>query len=442
MQVRTLDATVGGHGGVPKAGRRSALAVPVRQLAGTAFVFVSLFPWVSLGTNTLDSQPWALLLACVFLFTSLRVPFEGRLVGLLLFVPAVLVVGLLAAPNFDFRFYRSVYGYASVPLLIVSYYIYVRWYGVPLSVARIANVIYLAAGILQQLFGPTVTGTLTVVRTTADRGVPSLAVEPTYFGILLLFFSWLLYVANDYRPRRADFALVAANVLFVLFVSRSSMAVLFMMVAILLALVYAFRLRVFALMLAGALVVGVGYVLFLRATRIGTLVRIVADEGFLGLVRADASVNSRVAHAVFSWHGAVADFFVPHGFSGFADTFGAMRERYGGFFWYGEPTNAIMSYAGAFVFELGWVGLAFLGYVFYLLFQFNRQRMLELALLAALLNSALPVAFPLIPLLVVVLYVSRPDRINARRRGLTEARRSSGAAWQRTEELATGSSLR
>ena len=410
MLVRALDATVGSNAGLPKAEGAASVAVPVQQLAGMAFVFVSLFPWVSLGTNTLDSQPWALLLACGFLVISVRVPFDARLVGLLLFIPAVLAVGLVIAPNLDFRFYRSVYGYASVPLLVVSYYIYIRRYGVPLSVARIANVIYLAVAVLQQLFGPTITGALTVIRTTPGRGVPSLAVEPTYFGILLLFFSWLIYAANDYRPRRADFALVVANVLFILFVSKSSMAILFLMAAILLAVLYGFRLRVFGLMLAAALVAGAGYVLFLQTTRIGTLARIVADQGFLGLVRTDASVNSRVAHAVFAWQGAVTDFFVPHGFSRFADTFEPMRERYGGFFWYGEPTNAIMSYAGAFVFELGWVGLAFLGYLFYLLFQFNRQRLLELTLLAALLNSALPVAFPLIPLLVVVLYVTRRDR--------------------------------
>ena len=395
MQVGALDAR--------------AFPLSLEQLAGGAFVFVSFFPWVSLGLNTLDSQPWALLLASMFLYVSVRVRFDARLVRLLLLIPAVLVVGLLDMENLGFRFYRSVYAYSSVPLLILSYYIYVRRFGAPLTAVKTANLIYLGVAVLQQVFGLTVTGDLTVIRTTPDRGMPSLAVEPTYFGMVLLFFSWLVYVANDYRPRRGDFLLVAVNVMFLVFIAKSSMAILFMTIAILLALVYRFRLRLYLLLLALVLVATLGYIQFLQATRVGTLVRLVQDQGLIGVVKSDPSVNVRVAHAVYPWHGAVETFFVPHGFSSFADTYDAVKQSYGGFFWYGEKSDAIMSYAGAFVFELGFIGLLFLGYVFYLLFRGNRQRILELALLFALMNSALPVAFPLIPLLIVILYVAPPD---------------------------------
>src|SRR5688572_12110138 len=202
----------------------ASFPLSLQELAGDAFVFVSFFPWVSLGLNTLDSQPWALLLASIFLYVSVRVPFDARLVRLLLLVPAVLVIGLLDVENLGFRFYRSVYAYSSVPLLIVSYHIYVKRFGVPLTAVKTANVLYLGVAIVQQVFGPTITGDLTAIRTTPDRGMPSLAVEPTYFGIVLLFFSWLIYVANDYRPRRSDFFLVVVNVLFIVFVAKSSMA--------------------------------------------------------------------------------------------------------------------------------------------------------------------------------------------------------------------------
>jgi hypothetical protein len=310
-------------------------------------------------------------------------------------------------PDLDFRFYRSVYAYSTVPVLIISYYLYVRRYGVPLTAVKMANLIYLAVAIVQQLLGPTITGRLTVIRTTPDRGVPSLAVEPTYFGILLLLFAWLLYVANDYRPRRSDFLLAVVNVLFVVFVAKSSMAILFLMLAMALAALYRFRLRLYILVLAAVLVAGAGYTQFLQATRVGTVVRLVRDQGPVGLVKSDASVNLRVAHAVLPWHGAVTTFFTPHGFSSFADSYDVLEQSYGGFFWYGEKTNVILSYAGAFVFELGWVGLLFLGYVFYLLFRPERQRLLELIFLFALMNSALPVAFPMIPLIIVALYVAR-----------------------------------
>jgi hypothetical protein len=414
-----------------------SLSLPLQQLVGVAFVFVSFFPWVSLGLNTLDSQPWALLLASIFLYVSVRVAFDARLLRLLLLVPAVLLVGLLDFESFGFRFYRSVYAYSSVPLLIISYYIYVRRFGVPLTAVKTANVIYLGVAIVQQVFGPAIMGGLTVIRTTPDRGMPSLAVEPTYFGMVLLFFSWLIYLANDYRPRRGDFLLVAANVLFLVFVAKSSMAIAFLTIAVLLSLFYRFRFRLYLLLLALGLAATVGYVQFLQATRVGTLVRLVQDQGLIGLVRSDPSVNVRVAHAVYPWHGAVTTFFVPHGFSSFADIYDVVKQSYGGFFWYGEKSDAIMSYAGAFVFELGFIGLMFLGYVFCLLFRFNRQRILELAFLFALMNSALPVAFPLIPLLIVVLYVQTGPDSGRSAGSFTATRKPQIPASRKIEESAT-----
>jgi hypothetical protein len=189
------------------------------------------------------------------------------------------------------------------------------------------------------------------------------------------------------------------------FVARSSMAVLFLFIAMMLAVLYRFRLKVLVLILVSAVTLGVGYNLFLYQTRVGTLVRLVQGRGPVELIRQDASVNIRVAHAVYPWHGAIAGFFVPHGFASFADSYYAVQSWYGGFFWYGEKSDAIMSYAGAFVYELGFLGLLFLLYLFYLVLRFNRLRIVELLLLFALMNSALPVPFPLVPLLIVVLYV-------------------------------------
>jgi hypothetical protein len=379
----------------------------VQRLTGHAFVVLSLFPWLSFALNTLDSQPWPALAGALFLCASIRASVDIRLVRLLLLIPAVIVVGLITEwPDLDFRFYRGVFGYASVPLLIISYVIYLRRFGIPLPMIKAANVVYLGVGALQQIFGPAVTAGLTTIRTTADRGMPSLAVEPTYFGILLLFFSWIICVATRYRPKGSDAQLVVVNMLFLAFVARSSMALLFLMIAMALALLYRLRLKLLVVILFMAVTVGAGYNQFLQRTRVGTLVRLVQASGPLELVRQDASVNMRVAHAVYPWHGAVADFFTPHGFSSFSDIYYAIQGWYGGFFWYGEKTDVIMSYAGAFAFELGFIGALFLGYLFFLVLRVNKRRLLELVLLFALMNGALPVLFPFIPFLVALLYVA------------------------------------
>lgn len=377
----------------------------LQRLTGDGFVLVSLFPWLSFGLNARDSQPWAALAAASFLIASLHVAVDVRLLRLLLLIPAAIVVGLIDWPDIDFTFYRGVFGYATVPLLMIGYSIYIRRYGVPLTMIKAANVVYLGVGALQQVFGPAVTAGLTAIRTSADRGMPSLAVEPTYFGLLLLFFSWIICVATEYRPKRFEAQLVVLNVLFLVFIAKSSMAILFLIIAMALAILYRLRPKLIVLILLTAVTVGAGYNVFLRQTRVGTLVRLMQASGPLELVRRDASVNMRVAHAVYPWHGAVADFFAPHGFSHFSEIYYALQSWYGGFFWYGEKQDIIMSYAGAFVFELGFIGALFLGYLFYLVLRVNKLRLLELVFLFALMNAAIPVVLPLIPLLVASLYV-------------------------------------
>lgn len=384
-------------------------SLTIQKCAGIVFFFMSLFPWVSFGTNDMDSQPWALMLALVFLFTSIHTPINSKFLLLLVFIPAVIAVGLWDRRQFDFPFYRAIFSYGSVPFLTIAYYVYVKTYGFPLQLVKAANVVYLVVAGLQQLLGPGIIGELAELRTSADRGMPSLAAEPTYFGILLVFFAWIISVSTGYRPRGANLLLVAVNTVFLIFVAKSSMAILFLGVAIGLVVLYRIRPALYFGIALSAVALVVGYGVFLQETRIGTLVRIVQAGGLRELVMSDASINVRVAHLVIPWYEAISSLFVPHGFSAFSQAFYGSKTWHGGLFWYGGDANIIMSYAGAFVFELGLVGLVYLGCLFSLAFEASRRRIFELAFLFVLVNSAIPVAFPLIPLVVVLLYFSSDD---------------------------------
>jgi hypothetical protein len=386
--------------------RRAPLTL--HQAVGATFVFFSLFPWVSFGTNGLDSQPWPLMLAIVFLLVSIATPVRKDLAALLLLIPGVVLVGVWDSNELDFTFYRAVFGYSSVPLLALGYYVYLKKYGFPLPLVVAVNGVYLTVATLQQLFGVGIIGGLATLRTSAGRGMPSLATEPTYFGLLLILFSWLILIARAYRPGPADRLLVIVNLLFVVLVARSSTAVLFLMLGAMLIVFYRFRLRLYALLGFAAIALVVTYSVFLQQTRLASLVAVVQERGITGLIVSDASVNVRFAHVVIPWHGAVTSAFLPHGFSSFSAEFHAFQAAYGNFFWYAADSDRIMSYAGAFVFELGIIGLAFLASVFFLLYRPSRRRLYELVFLFVMLNSSLPVAIPLVPLLAVLLYTSSP----------------------------------
>lgn len=400
--------------GVVRRGQpRRDSVLTTRTSTGVAFVFISLFPWVSFGTNQRDSQPWALALALLFLFVSIRTPINTRFLSLLLFVPAVVSVALWNSSQFDFVFYRGIYGYTSVPVLIVAYYVYVKNHGFPLRLVKVANAVYLFAAALQVWLGAGITRGLAPIRTTADRGVPSLAAEPTYFGVLLVFLTWIILVCTGYRPRRSNLLLATVNIIFVIFVAKSSMTIVFLAVAIALVVLYQFRPGLYSGIALSAVSVAAGYSLFLQNTRVGALVDIVLSRGLRDLILSDASINVRLAHVVLPWYAAISTLFVPNGFSAFSDAYFNSKPWHGGLFWYSGETNTIMSYAGAFVFELGLVGLVFLGYVFGLVLKDNRLRVFELVFLFTLLNSAIPVASPLVPLFVVLLYSAGPRGLNA-----------------------------
>jgi hypothetical protein len=386
----------------------------MRRVAGLAFVWASLFPWVSFGTNAMDSQPWPLATALLYLLTSVHVGIAPSFLGALVLVPSTAAVGLLTSPELDFAFYRALFGYASIPVLLIASYVYIKSFGIPLGVFQTANVIYLGVATLQQVFGPAITGSLVTVRTTAGRGMPSLAVEPTYFGMLLIFFSWIICLRTAYRPRGGSLVLVLVNLAYIIFVAKSSMAILFLGVAATFVVAYRFRPGVYSILGAGVAVVIAGYNLFLQNTRIANLLNMLQAQGVEGLLLTDASINVRVAHVVIPWYASIIDVFVPHGFHAFSEAFRASRSWHGGLFWYAEDANTIMSYVGAFIFELGVVGLGFLVYLFALPYRNNRTRIFELLFLFVLLNSAIPQAFPLAPWIVAILYFTVPAQANDR----------------------------
>ena len=114
-------------------------------------------------------------------------------------------------------------------------------------------------------------------------------------------------------------------------------------------------------------------------------------------------------------HGAVNNFLIPAGFDAFVHIKDKLDSTYNYYFWssglYGEPSNKIMSWSGDWLFQLGIFGLIFVSYLLYISSDGSRIRRAELFLLTILLCSAVPVAFPLISMLLA-LYTYR-SRIRA-----------------------------
>ena len=86
-------------------------------------------------------------------------------------------------------------------------------------------------------------------------------------------------------------------------------------------------------------------------------------------------------------------------------------EYFDGFFWAGLGSNKILSFIGSFVYELGVIGIIFILYMYWFLKDNNPNRFFELILLFAVLNSAIAVAFSLVPILIAMMYFKKSNPV-------------------------------
>jgi len=361
----------------------------------------------------MDTQPWFFLIALVFLSlpSCFRLNRSECLFGGVL-LAFVLYIGVLSSAG----------GISQVGRAVLSYFFAVfGFWGVLCYLRRSENlsktvaygcIVYITFGTLQFLVGDSVVQYLAPIRTTADRGVTSLAVEPTNLGFTLLILSWMLLLLCDYKPAKRTKYLLILNVTSIFVLAQSSMAILQLFLALLLYGIY--KIKPLQLLLVCFIFLLVQqYLMFaIEEVRAGKLFHGVVEKGISGIIYHDASINSRVSSAVFPYEGLLKNNLIPGGFDTYPSIAKALIAEHSGFFWWGAH-NKIMSYIGTVVYELGLVGLCFI-FCFCLAVQNSTiKRVFESAFLFFILNSAVSLASPLVGMLLAVFYfTSRKHKID------------------------------
>jgi hypothetical protein len=152
---------------------------------------------------------------------------------------------------------------------------------------------------------------------------------------------------------------------------------------------------------------------YFPASRFAKLIEIYAqlDLGLFQSLKAiivyDKSINDRLLNAVFPYIGFIVNSGIPGGIHSFYETSNILSEYSNGFFWAGLGSNKILSFIGAFIYELGFFGVFVFIYIFYFVKDGNYSRLIEISLLFVLLNSAIPVAFPFIPIIIAIMYYKK-----------------------------------
>jgi hypothetical protein len=398
--------------------KNKIVSFSVIKAVGFAALMAMLFPWVSFGVFDLDTQPWYIILGLVFILlcATKKVP---DIIWLSYFLPAaVLVVGIGYADSIDFLAVRAVLSYFGLVVSIHSYYLYRKYYAdTVLPILISANIAWLLSGFIQAVFGKYALAFIVTVRTTEDRGVTSLAPEPTYYAVYLIFLSWLIWIESGYKLSRTTQILLFANLLAIFVFAKSAMGFLFVIYFVgVYCMFYIFRRKVLYMVFILVPMIAaltLGYFSQYPALRISRLSS-EAIEFPLSIIERDASINSRVAHFILPLHGALFDAFLPHGFHSYPDQAAGYASDYNGFFWYGYGGSKIMSTIGAVIYELGWFSIIFFSMIVRL--SWNRsdpkKSVFNIFILMSFLIAAIPIAFPLIGMILAGIFL-RSRRVAA-----------------------------
>jgi len=392
------------------------------SIAKVFFIF-ALFPFVSFGTNSMDSQPHYIFLSIVsFILFATSGGIFKKSIGLLLILTFILITLISMEENFGFIFLRGIGSYLGFFMTLIVSIIYFERYGVPIKTIILANLVYLFAGLLQVFYGGLVLEFLVHSNTSSavlKDGVMSLTSEHTFFGIVLYFFSWILLVIYDYNPPNKVKVLIVINILSIFILAKSTMVILYLVVSSIAYLLRYWNKKALLKKVLFALLIIVSAFYFF--TEIVTLSRFsnlvyaggkVSDVGMFvkitNVVASDASINDRLLNVVFPYYGFVRNFGFPGGLNSYSNMSYILIEHFNGYFWSGIGSNKILSFTGAFIYELGALTI----FIFFYFYQFlkdskNPNRFFEIALLFVILHSAIAVAFSLIPIFIAIMYYKK-----------------------------------
>lgn len=370
---------------------------------GTAFVVATLFPFV--GNPSLDSQPFPLVFALVYLCALCiggeHVSMPRKVRWFFSCISLGSLCAVLRDGEFNIMTVRAVAGYAALAVYYVTFVNYLRQHGFPLQVFLFALIVWLLVGVIQ-LFEPGVVSAYVAQRSTPERGVTSLAPEPTHFAVFLFFACWLVVMSNRYEVSRINIGVFLVCLAGALLLAKSSMIVIFLAIALCVAVAFLLVTRRYLFLvngvLGGAMVVALLLSVLPLDSRLITFFSSVSSEGLL-FFGADTSSNQRISGIVLPMLALIDNSLLPAGFLSYATDATLVADKLWPMFPF-DLGQKIMSWNLAMWYELGIWGMVGWVCLIYRPGTWTISEFFEYFLLVCLLFSSVPHLFPL-PMMIM-----------------------------------------
>jgi hypothetical protein len=364
------------------------------------------FPFVSLYKTGTDMQPYSLVLA---MFGFIIVEHSVRLQKTFFFLGIVLffAVTIMIVEGITFGSVRSVLNYAQI--LFVSYFCFIILNKGIVNLPRFMVVtlfIWLLVGVIQALYDKNfLLQILSASRTSDDRGVTSLASEPTMFGLILIFY--ILFFLH-LRPKYMGLLILLCGFGIVL-LAKASMPFLLLSIIAVFYMIFKGGVRSFLFVPAGIVSFFLAASLLFEGTRISLLSNMFFTDP--KLLIEDLSVNDRLFHLIGSISGFLENYGIPNGFLYWPEY--SLSATNSSVFFDAEniSTARIMSGFGGTLFELGIIGIFFIATVvrtIYLCYPLDFRNFLFFTLsITLLMLTAIPVGFSFFALFIGLLLHGR-----------------------------------
>lgn len=399
---------------------RKAKVKSRNSVGSVILLLTACFPNVSPFSTPFDTQPYCLIAAGVIVLARLGWGKSAIIPKILLpsiFVVVVAVLYFLSS-SISLLAIRSLFAYMSVALISIASYwvcrdVSVRWF-------HAVVFIWLIVGLIQQFiyryFGAWF---IVDIRTTDNRGVTGLAVEPSYYALFCIFFLMLneFYYCRGQQSRRARNAM-AVLLLVQIFFAKSGLGFLALIIWGICEIITrpSFQKRVASTV--WFLVIGIGCFFVLAHTRIFGGTRIAgllnyADSGDLNALATDGSIAARLAHMIVSITSLSHNYGFGFGLGTWSEYAASLADSLGSFLYSFlnlnsfPPGDRLMSGWGTGIYELGWYGLM-LPVSFLLMLRVNKSSTLALTQMSSiafvrasgiciftLMWISIPLAFPL-----------------------------------------------
>lgn len=330
----------------------------MKVLKSKLYYFVMLpffFPNVGFNIFSFDVSPLPLL-AALFILATTSKKYSTTLY--VLWIPAFFSVPFILTTFGDWSyFFRLIGVYFTVPLVSMACYKAIE---VGVDVGEMAkHAIYISffGGVAQKFFSIEIFSYLLQSRTTELRGYNSLFVEPSFFGMATMMFCLIHIVSNRISESKYSWLSLGVGFVSVVALSQSALAILILFAAISLSLMVTLSVRSVLLLVlfVALLIIAAMFITDGGDSRIINVMYLLLKnpEDILFM---DASISERVMHVYLSIKGSVISFFMPNGFYKFYDLV-LVEMSSNEYFWWGEPSNKIMSGIGSALYEIGFVAL-------------------------------------------------------------------------------------